>query len=146
MTRLWTRTGVVGVAAAVLTLWLARAVTVLLGQGLGPDVLVEPSLLLLYAAGPAVLCAVPLVLLARAVLPRAGRGVGVFLVLGLAGGALVGVVQAGVLLSAWPWGLPPGLLRELVGLPALSGAVGGLVAGLVDRRHDVQDSTSRPAR
>lgn len=138
MTRHWTRAGVTGVLAAVLTLWLASAARVLVEQGPSGAVLVEPSLLLLYAAGPAVLCAVPLVLLARAVLPRTGRRPWAFVALGLVGGLVVGVAQTWVLLSQAPWDLPPRLLRDLVGLPGLAGTVGGLVAGIVDRRRSVE--------
>lgn len=140
MTRLWTRTGVAGVLAAVLTLWLVQAARLLVDRAPFRSVLAEPSLLLLYAAGPAVLCAVPLVLLSRAVLPRTGRQPWAFVLLGLVGGLVVGAVQTAVLLSQAPWDLPPRLLRDLVGLPALAGAVGGVVAGLVDRRGDVPET------
>lgn len=142
MTRHWTRTAVTGVLAAVLTLWLVTAARLLVDQEPVGAVLVEPSLVLLYAAGPAVLCAVPLVLLARAVLSRAGRRSWVFVVLGLVGGLVVGVVQTWVLLSQGPWDLPPRLLRDLVGLPGLAGAVGGAVAAAVDRPRDVQDAAT----
>lgn len=134
MTRLWTAPAVVGVLAAVLTVWLVRAVGVLLGEGPGSAVVTVPSLWLLYAAGPAVLSAVPLVLLARAALSRLGRSVGVYAMLGLLGGAVVGVVQTGVLLASWPWELTSGLAWDLVGLPAVGGVVGGTVAGVVARR------------
>lgn len=138
MTRLWTPTGVAGVLAAVITAWLVPAARLLAAAGPDRAVLVDPSLRLLYAAGPAVLCAVPLVVLARAVLSRTGRRPWAFVVLGLVGGLLVGVVQAAVLLSQAPWELSPPLLRDLVGVPALAGAVGGVVAGAVDRGRDVQ--------
>lgn len=144
MTRLWTLPAVVGVLAAVLTVWLARAVQVLAVDGWGPTVLTAPTLLLLYAAGPAVLCAVPLVVLARAVLGRLGRALALYAALGVVGGALVGVVQTGVLLSSWPW-QAGGVVDELIGLPALGGLVGGAVAGLVARRVDTSEGPGRSA-
>ncbi|MBD7919581.1 hypothetical protein H9657_15020 [Cellulomonas sp. Sa3CUA2] len=143
MTRLWTFPAVVGVAAAVLTVWLVRAVGILVAQGPSASVATVPSLGLLYAAGPAVLCAVPIVVLARALLARLGRSLAVYAVVGLAGGALVGVVQTWVLLSSWPWDLSSGLLGEMVGLPTLGGTVGGLVAGLVARRRDAREVPER---
>lgn len=140
MTRRWTAPAVAGVLAAVLTFWLVRAGGVLAAGGPGPEVLRVPSLAVLYAAGPAVLCAVPLVLLARATLARAGRSPGVYAVLGLVGGALVGVAQVGVLLGSWPWQLGAGLLGDMVGAPALGGLVGAVVAGLLaGRRTPPQD-------
>jgi len=104
---------------------------VLLAHGLVLDVVRVPSLTLLHAAGPALLCAVPLVLLARTVLPRVGRGTAALAVFGLVSGVLVGVVQSAVLLAAWPWQLEPPLAWELIGLPATGGLVGGVVAALV---------------
>jgi hypothetical protein len=145
MTRLWTLPAVAGVAAAALTVWLVGAVAVLVAQGPSVSAVTVPALWLLYAAGPAVLCAVPLVLLARVLLARLGRSVGVHTLIGLVGGAVVGVVQTGVLLSAWPWDLDGGLLWDMVGLPTVGGAVGGLVAGLVARRRDPRDAPG-PAR
>lgn len=142
MTRLWTAPAVAGVVAAVLTVWLLRAVQVLAAQGTGAIVVTGPSLLVLYAAGPAVLCAVPLVVLARAVLARTGRSLGVRAALGAVSGAIVGVVQTGVLLSSWPWEVG-GLAVELIGLPALGGLVGGVVAGLVRRRQERVDPGGR---
>jgi len=141
VTRLWTAPGVVGVLAAVLTVWLLRAVPILVLDGVGAPLVTVPALWLLYAAGPAVLSAVPLVLLARTVLARAGRSVGVYAVLGLVGGLVVGVVQTAVLLSTWPWQQPAGLVWNLVGIPALGGLVGGVVAGVVRRRQDATTST-----
>ncbi|QWC17034.1 hypothetical protein KKR89_05305 [Cellulomonas dongxiuzhuiae] len=146
MTRLWTFPAVAGVAAAVLTVWLVRAVGILVAQGPSASVVTVPSLGLLYTAGPAVLCAVPIVVLARALRAWLGRSAGVSTVVGLAGGALVGVVQTWVLLSSWPWDLSSGLLVEMVGLPALGGVVGGLVAGLVARRRDARDAGDPPGR
>ena len=141
MMRHWTAPAVLGVLAAVLTVWCLGAVEVLLTGGPGPDVLTVPALRLAYAAGPAVLCAVPLVVLARAVLPRAGGSPAVYALLGLVGGALVGVVQTGVLLSAWPWELSADAAGEMVGLPALGGLVGGVVAGVVRARRSPRDRT-----
>lgn len=144
MIRLWTAPAVVGVVVAVLTVWLVGAVRVLAADGWGSTVLGTPSLLLLYAAGPAVLCAVPLVLLGRAVLGRTGGSLVVRAVLGACGGALVGVVQTGVLLSAWPWEVGD-LVDDLIGLPALGGLVGGITAGLVRRRQErVEAPADRP--
>ncbi|MBF0688783.1 MAG: hypothetical protein IR158_13590 [Cellulomonas sp.] len=143
MTRLWTLPAVAGVVAAALTVWLVRAVAVVVAQGPSVSAVTVPALWLLYAAGPAVLCAVPLVLLARALLTRLGRSVGVYALVGLVGGAVVGVVQAGVLLSSWPWDLGPGLLWDMVGLPTVGGTAGGLVAGLVARARDAEDGPGR---
>ncbi|MCC2322886.1 hypothetical protein [Cellulomonas xiejunii] len=138
MTRHWTFPAVAGVAAAAVTVWLVRAVAVLVADGPSASAVTVPALWLLYAAGPAVLCAVPLVLLARGLLARLGRSVGVYTLIGLLGGAVVGVVQTGVLLSSWPWELAGGLLWDMVGLPTVGGVVGGLVAGLVARRRNPQ--------
>lgn len=135
MTRHWTAPAVLGVAAAVLTVWLARAAQVLAVDGPGPLVVTAPSLLLLYAAGPAVLCAVPLVVLTRAVLGRLGRSLLIRAALGAVSGAVVGVVQTGVLLSAWPWEAGA-VADELIGLPTLAGLVGGVVAWLVRERQE----------
>jgi len=143
MTRLWTVPAVAGVLVAALTVWLVRAVAVLVAQGPGVSAVTVPALWLLYAAGPAVLCAVPLVLLARGLLTRLGRSVAVYTLIGLVGGAVVGVVQAGVLLSSWPWDLGPGLLWDMVGLPTLGGTVGGLVAGLVARTRGARDAPAQ---
>ncbi|ADG73982.1 conserved hypothetical protein [Cellulomonas flavigena DSM 20109] len=143
MTRLWTVPAVAGVVAAVLTVWLVRACQVLAADGWGATVVTAPTLLLVYAAGPAVLCAVPLVLIARTVLGRAGRSLPVHAGLGLLCGLLVGVVQTGVLLSSWPWQVG-GVADELIGLPALGGLVGGVVAGLVARRLDASERPGRP--
>ncbi|KSW21533.1 hypothetical protein [Cellulomonas sp. B6] len=134
MTRRWTAPGVLAVLAAAVTVWLVRAVTLVTVDGFTVDAVTAPLRLLLYAAGPAVLCAVPVVLLARAAFARGGQGVAVHAGVGLAAGLLVGVVQTGVLLSTWPWLLDPGPRFELVVLPALGGLVGGVVAGLVKRR------------
>ncbi|GIG41499.1 hypothetical protein [Cellulomonas phragmiteti] len=144
MIRLWTAPAVAGVVAAVLTVWLVRAVGILLAQGPGSPVVTVPSLWLLYAAGPAVLCAVPLVVLARAVLARFGSSPGLYTALGLVGGAAVGTALTGVLLAAWPWQLGPALAWEMVGLPTVGGIVGGTVAGLVARRRDARDVPGRP--
>lgn len=131
MTRRWTAPAALGVVAAAVAVWLVRALAVLLAQGSLLDVLRVPSLTLLYAAGPALLCAVPLVLLARVVLPRVGRGTAALAAFGLAAGVLVGVAQCAVLLGTWPWLLAPPVAWELIGLPATGGLVGGLVASLV---------------
>ncbi|MBO0901500.1 hypothetical protein J1G42_16285 [Cellulomonas sp. zg-ZUI222] len=132
MIRHWTAPAVVGVVVAVVTAWVVRAAAFLLVDGPG-QALTGSATWLLYAAGPAVLCAVPLVVLARAVLGRFGPGPGVYAGLGLVGGALVGVVQTGVLLSAWPW-QAGSAAWDLIGLPALAGLVGGLAAGAVRAR------------
>ncbi|MCC2334524.1 hypothetical protein [Cellulomonas wangsupingiae] len=139
MMRHWTAPAVLGVLAAVLTVWCLGVLEVLLTDGLGSAALTVPALRLVYAAGPAVLCAVPLVVITRAVLPRAGGSPGVYALLGLVGGALVGVAQTGVLLSAWPWELSAAAAREMVGLPALGGLVGGVVAGVVRARRSPRD-------
>lgn len=139
MTRRWTAPGVLGVLAAAVTVWLARGLLLVAADGPSVDALTAGARLLVFAAGPAVLCAVPLVLVARAVLARTGPGVGVYALLGLLGGVTVGVVQTAVLLSAWPWELDGGPRVELLGLPALGGLVGGVVAGLVRRAQDARD-------
>lgn len=147
MTRRWTTPGVLGVLAAVVTVWVLRAALVLAADGPGGPALTRPTLLLVYAAGPALLCAVPIVLVARAALARTGPRVAVHGAVGLLGGALVGVVQTRVLLSTWPWLLDAGPRVELVVLPAVGGLVGGLVAGLVRRRQERERrdrSGSRP--
>ncbi len=139
MVRLWTAPGVAGVLAALVTMWVVRALPVLLVGGPGVPVVTVPALWLLYAAGPALLCAVPIVLLSRAVLARAGGSVPVYAVLGVVAGLLVGVVQTWVLLSVWPWQVDAVLAWNLVGIPVVGGAVGGLVAGVVRRRRDADD-------
>ncbi|SFK51816.1 hypothetical protein [Cellulomonas sp. KH9] len=133
MIRHWTAPAVVGVVVAVVTAWVVRAVGFVLVDGIGVEALTGSATWLLYAAGPAVLCAVPLVVLARAVLGRFGPRPGVYAGLGLVGGALVGVVQTGVLLSAWPWQVGSAGW-DLIGLPAVAGLVGGLAAGAVRAR------------
>lgn len=138
MTRRWTAPGVLGVLAAVVTVWVLRAALVLAVDGPGAPALTRPSLLLVYAAGPALLCAVPIALVARAALARTGPAVLGYGAVGLLGGALVGVVQPLVLLSTWPWLLGTGPLVELVVLPAVGGLVGGLTAGLVRRGQERQ--------
>ncbi|UZN04464.1 hypothetical protein [Cellulomonas sp. S1-8] len=144
MTRHWTAPAVVGVVVAVLTVWLVRAVSVLVADGPGAGVVTEPTVWLVYAAGPAVLCAVPLVVLARAVLPRAGGSLAVYAVLGLVGGLLIGVVQTWVLTSAWPWQSSAGVVHDLVTLPAIGGLVGGAAAGVVRRRRDARSQAESP--
>jgi len=134
--RHWTAPGVAGVLAAVLTACLVRAVPIVLHDGFGASVVTVPGLWLLYAAGPAVLCAVPLVVLSRAVLARTAGSVGVYAALGVVGGLVVGVVQTWVLLSTWPWQQPGDVVWNLVAIPVLGGLVGGVVAGLVRRRRD----------